>query len=170
MSERGRSSVSADAGGERAAAIYSLTETAKLNMLDPEDYLRQVLKQIADHPVNRVHELLPWNPPSVRARLDQRKAAWHAAQLALPERVPAGSPAHLVHLPQAAEPEEPAHGLGSVPGSDRVPAVASAADHSSLDTTSGPMRVTSRKSRVRESRLPGPVRAEPNGRATRPRP
>ena len=64
-----------DAGGERAAAIYSLTETAKLNMLDPEDYLRQVLRQIADHPVNRVHELLPWNLPSVRARLDQRKAA-----------------------------------------------------------------------------------------------
>ena len=64
-----------DAGGERAAAIYSLTETAKLNMLDPEDYLRQVLRQIADHPVNRVHELLPWNLPGVRARLDQRKAA-----------------------------------------------------------------------------------------------
>jgi transposase len=42
-----------DAGGERAAAIYSLTETAKLNMLDPEDYLRQVLRRIADHPVKR---------------------------------------------------------------------------------------------------------------------
>jgi transposase len=64
-----------DVGGERAAAIYSLTETAKLNMLDPEDYLRQVLQCIADHPVNRVHELLPWNLPGVRARLDQRKAA-----------------------------------------------------------------------------------------------
>ena len=50
----------ADAGGERAAAIYSLTETAKLNMLDPEDYLRQVLERIAEHPVKRVHELLPW--------------------------------------------------------------------------------------------------------------
>ena len=64
-----------DAGGERAAAIYSLTETAKLNMLDPEDYLRQVLRRIADHPVKRVPELLPWNLASVRARLDQRDAA-----------------------------------------------------------------------------------------------
>jgi hypothetical protein len=64
-----------DAGGERAAAIYSLTETAKLNMLDPEDYLRRVLGCIADHPVKRVHELLPWNLLDVRARLDQREAA-----------------------------------------------------------------------------------------------
>lgn len=67
--------VGSDAGGERAAAIYSLTETAKLNLLDPEDYLRQVLEQIAEHPVKRVHELLPWNLTTVRARLDQRDAA-----------------------------------------------------------------------------------------------
>jgi transposase len=64
-----------DAGGERAAAIFSLTETAKLNMCDPEDYLRQVLERIADHPVKRVHELLPWNLTTVRTRLDQREAA-----------------------------------------------------------------------------------------------
>ena len=50
-----------DAGGERAAAIYSLIETAKLNGLDPEAYLRHVLTRIADHPINRVAELLPWN-------------------------------------------------------------------------------------------------------------
>ena len=50
-----------DAGGERAAAIYSLVETAKLNGLDPEAYLREVFTRIADHPINRIEELLPWN-------------------------------------------------------------------------------------------------------------
>jgi transposase len=50
-----------DSGGERAAAIYSLVGTAKLNGIDPELYLRQVLTRIAEHPVNRIDELLPWN-------------------------------------------------------------------------------------------------------------
>ena len=49
-----------DSGGERAAAIYSLITTAKLNGRDPEAYLRAVLTRIADHPVNRVADLLPW--------------------------------------------------------------------------------------------------------------
>lgn len=50
-----------DAGGERAANIYSLVGSAKLNDLDPEAYLREVLTRIADHPINRIGDLLPWN-------------------------------------------------------------------------------------------------------------
>lgn len=50
-----------DSGGDRAASIYSLIGTAKLNGLDPEAYLRDVLTRIADHPINRIDELLPWS-------------------------------------------------------------------------------------------------------------
>jgi transposase len=50
-----------DAGGERAAALYSLIGSAKLNGLDPEAYLRNVLSRIADHPINHIDKLLPWN-------------------------------------------------------------------------------------------------------------
>lgn len=61
-----------DAGGERAAVFYSLLGTAKLNGLDPEAYLRHVLTRIADHPITRIEELLPWNvastlPPAIQA-------------------------------------------------------------------------------------------------------
>jgi hypothetical protein len=63
-----------DAGGERAAAFYSLVESAKLNGLDPEHYLREVFERIAEHPINRIDELLPWN---IRRQLtpQQEKAA-----------------------------------------------------------------------------------------------
>ena len=50
-----------DSGGIRAAAMYTLIETAKMNRLDPEAYLRDVIGRIADHPINRIAELLPWN-------------------------------------------------------------------------------------------------------------
>jgi transposase len=50
-----------DVGGERAASIYSLIGSAKLNGINPEAYLREVLTRIADHPVNRITDLLPWN-------------------------------------------------------------------------------------------------------------
>ena len=50
-----------DTGGERAATIYTIIETAKLNGLDPEAYLSAVIARIADHPMRRIAELLPWN-------------------------------------------------------------------------------------------------------------
>ena len=77
-----------DSGGERAAAAYSLIETAKLGGLDPEDYLRQVLSRIADHPAKRVDELLPWKMTGVRARLDQCDSAF--------ETLPNASTRHLL--------------------------------------------------------------------------
>ena len=50
-----------DAGGRRAAAIYSLIESAKLNGLNPQHYIADLLARIADHPARRIAELLPWN-------------------------------------------------------------------------------------------------------------
>ncbi len=50
-----------DRGGERAAAMYSLIITAKLNGVDPRAWLADVLARIANHPASRLHELLPWN-------------------------------------------------------------------------------------------------------------
>jgi transposase len=50
-----------DAGGERAASIYTLVTSAKLSGLNPEVYLRDILVKIADgHPINRIDELVPW--------------------------------------------------------------------------------------------------------------
>jgi transposase len=50
-----------DAGGRRAAILYTLIQTATLNDLDPEAYLRDILARIADHPINRIDDLLPWH-------------------------------------------------------------------------------------------------------------
>jgi len=50
-----------DAGGDRAAGMYSLIGTCLLNRIDPQAYMRYVFERIAEHPVNRIAELLPWN-------------------------------------------------------------------------------------------------------------
>lgn len=61
-----------DHGGERAAAMYTLIGSAKLNGIDPELYLRAVLAQIADHPISRIQDLLPWNlAPSLQTHSSQ---------------------------------------------------------------------------------------------------
>ncbi len=54
-------SADSDARGERAAAIYSLLGSAKLNGLDQEIYLQHVLADIAEHPISKTNDLLPWN-------------------------------------------------------------------------------------------------------------
>ena len=62
-----------NAGGDRAAALYTLIGSAKLNGLDPELYLRTVLTQIAEYPINRIADLLPWN--TAKHHSDTSKAA-----------------------------------------------------------------------------------------------
>ena len=57
-----------DSGGVRAATFYTILRTATLNGLEPEAYLREVLECIGEHPINRIHELLPWNMASRPAR------------------------------------------------------------------------------------------------------
>jgi len=49
-----------DAGGRRAACIYTILETRKLNAVNPQAYLTDVLARIADHPINKISALLPW--------------------------------------------------------------------------------------------------------------
>jgi transposase len=49
-----------DEGGKRAAAIYTLIATAKLNNVDPQAWLADVLARLPDHPAKRINELLPW--------------------------------------------------------------------------------------------------------------
>jgi transposase len=55
-----------DRGGERAAAIYTLVETCKLNGVDPQAWLADVLARLPDHPARRIGDLLPWNWKAAR--------------------------------------------------------------------------------------------------------
>ena len=61
-----------DAGGRRDAILYTLIETCRLNDIDPESWLADVIARIADHPINRLDDLLPWKWSSTSA---QSKAA-----------------------------------------------------------------------------------------------
>ena len=58
-----------DRGGERAAVIYTLIQTAKLNDVDPQAWLADVLARINDHNIQMLDQLLPWNWKSDRSRL-----------------------------------------------------------------------------------------------------
>ncbi len=66
-----------DRGGERAAAIYTLIGTAKLNDVDPRAWLADVLRRIAEHPASRLDELLPWNWKTLPATLAASAHAPH---------------------------------------------------------------------------------------------
>jgi len=73
-SRRGRHNwtfAGSDDGGRRAAAIYTVIETAKLNDVAPQAWLADVLARLQDHPAKRIDELLPWN----RKRARQEKTA-----------------------------------------------------------------------------------------------
>jgi hypothetical protein len=60
-----------DRGGQRAAAMYSIIVTCKLNDVDPQAWLADVLARIADHPAHRIDELLPWNWQPLQKSADQ---------------------------------------------------------------------------------------------------
>src|SRR4051812_12959952 len=59
--DSGHHEVASDRGGQRAAVMYSLIVTAKLNDVDPQAWLADVLARIAEHPARDIDELLPWN-------------------------------------------------------------------------------------------------------------
>jgi len=98
-----------DQGGERAAAMYSLIQTAKLNGVDPRAWLADVLARIADMPQQRLHELLPWNAahasrgicPSDAWRGGSNRTKCHAAGLRPENSPPATTRAMPTNLDQA---------------------------------------------------------------------
>jgi len=64
-----------DRGGNRAAAMYSLIVTAKLNNIDPRAWLADVLARIANHPASQLNELLPWHWRKPAADIAEAEAA-----------------------------------------------------------------------------------------------
>lgn len=65
-----------DRGGQRAAILYSLIVTAKMNSVDPQSWLADVLARIAEHPIHHLHDLLSWNwrPPEPRSQSASARA------------------------------------------------------------------------------------------------
>jgi hypothetical protein len=63
-----------DRGGQRAAAMYSLIVTCKMNRVDPQAWLADVLSRIASHPAHRLDELLPWNWTPLQAEISAQAA------------------------------------------------------------------------------------------------
>ncbi|MGC2779909.1 MAG: transposase domain-containing protein [Bradyrhizobium sp.] len=61
VGRKNRTFAGSNEGGRRAAAIYSLIQTAKLNNIDPQAWLADVLTRLPDHPASKVVDLLPWN-------------------------------------------------------------------------------------------------------------
>ena len=76
-----------DEGGHRAAIVYTLVETARLNDVDPETWLGDVISRIADHPNTKIDELLPWKIERSRFAGDRRVAP-RGHQITLTERPP----------------------------------------------------------------------------------
>ncbi|MEQ1951765.1 transposase [Mesorhizobium sp. CN2-181] len=72
LGRRNWTCLGSDSGGERAAVVYTLIQTCKLNGINPEAYLADLIGRVSDHPANRIDELLPWN---WRTRSDTRLAA-----------------------------------------------------------------------------------------------
>jgi transposase len=65
-----------EGGGRSTAKIYTITQTATRNGHDPEAYLADILARLADHPINKIDELLPWRwQPKAPAQAATEKAA-----------------------------------------------------------------------------------------------
>jgi hypothetical protein len=79
---------------ERAAAIYSLLGSAELNDQNPEAFLREVLTRIAEHPINRISELLPWNLNTAHAKSLTATDATSIPSRHSTARVETGSPSN----------------------------------------------------------------------------
>jgi hypothetical protein len=101
-----------DDGRDRTTILYSLIETCKLNGIDPQCYLHYVLERVADHPINRVHELLPWN---LATQLNQPAAVPGDGRLeaAMKKQTPVDAPLRAKKKPS------PTRCFGWTPHSDK---------------------------------------------------